>query len=90
MLSEASREIVKATVPVLEAHGTEITRVFYRNMFADHPELLDIFNQANQSQGRQQTALAATVLAAAKHIDRLEELLPEVLHIAHKHRALQV
>lgn len=90
MLSEASREIVKATVPVLEAHGTEITRVFYRNMFADHPELLDIFNQANQSQGRQQTALAATVLAAAKHIDRLEDLLPEVVHIAHKHRALQV
>lgn len=90
MLSESSREIVKATVPALEVYGTEITRVFYRNMFADHPELLDIFNRANQSQGRQQTALAATVLAAAKHIDRLEALLPEVVHIAHKHRALQV
>ena len=90
MLSEATRTIVKATVPALEAHGSEITQVFYRNMFAAHPELLDIFNTANQGQGRQQTALAATVLAAAKNIDHLEALLPQVSHIANKHRALQV
>lgn len=37
MLATHTKELIKATVPALEAHGTEITRVFYRNMFAAHP-----------------------------------------------------
>lgn len=83
-------EIVKATVPVLEEHGTAITTVFYQNMFDEHPELLDIFNETNQKLGRQQTALAMTVLAAAKHLENLATLLPQVTQISHKHRALQI
>ena len=41
-------------------------------MFAAHPELLNIFNHANQEKGRQQTALSNTVIAAAKYIDNLK------------------
>lgn len=90
MASPKTIEIVKATVPVLEEHGTAITTVFYKNMFKEHPELLDIFNETNQKLGRQQTALATTVLAAAKHLEKLETLLPQVTQISHKHRALQI
>ena len=90
MASSKTLEIVKATVPVLEEHGTAITTVFYKNMFNEHPELLDIFNETNQKLGRQQTALAMTVLAAAKHLEHLEVLLPQVTQISHKHRALQI
>ncbi|PKG24213.1 NO-inducible flavohemoprotein [Niallia nealsonii] len=90
MLSQKSIEIIKSTVPVLEVHGTEITTVFYKNMFEAHPELLNIFNHTNQKQGRQQTALANTVLAAAKNIDKLETIIPVVKQIAHKHRSLAV
>ncbi|MCI8457760.1 MAG: flavohemoprotein [Mammaliicoccus sciuri] len=90
MLSEQTKEIVKQTVPVLEQYGNEITKVFYQRMFEAHPELLNIFNKSNQKQGKQQTALAQTVLAAAKHIDHLEVIVPNVNQIAHKHRALQV
>ena len=90
MLTQSQIDIVKSTVPVLEQHGNDITKVFYTNMFNDHPELLDIFNKTNQSQGRQQTALATTVLAAAKHIEQLAVLLPQVTQISHKHRALQI
>ena len=90
MVSPKTLEIVKATVPVLEEHGTAITTVFYKNMFNQHPELLDIFNETNQKLGRQQTALAMTVLAAAKHLDKLAVLLPQVTQISHKHRALQI
>lgn len=90
MASPKTIEIVKSTVPVLEEHGTTITKVFYQNMFAEHPELLDIFNETNQKIGRQQNALASTVLAAAKHLDQLEVLLPQVTQISHKHRALQI
>lgn len=90
MLNTQQTEIIKATIPVLEEHGTQITSVFYKNMFAEHPELLDIFNKTNQIQGRQQTALAMTVLAAAKHIENLSVLLPQVTQIGYKHRALQI
>ena len=90
MLSASTKDIVKATIPVLEEHGTEITTTFYKMMFAAHPELLNIFNKTNQMKGAQPTALATTVLAAAKHIDDLSVLLPHVKQIGHKHRALQI
>ena len=89
-LSKKTIDIIKSTVPVLEVHGVTITSVFYKNMFTNHPELLNIFNHANQSQGRQQVALANMVYAAAQHIDRLEAVLPAVKQVAHKHRSLGV
>ena len=90
MLSAKTIEIVKSTAPILETRGKEITTTFYRNLFVKHPELLNIFNHANQQRGRQQTALANTVTAAAHYIDRLEVLLPVVKQIAHKHRSLAI
>ncbi|WP_373820137.1 NO-inducible flavohemoprotein [Glaesserella sp.] len=90
MLDQQTKEIIKATVPVLEQYGTAITTTFYKNMFEAHPELLNIFNKTNQKQGRQPHALASTVLAAAKHIDHLEAILPHVMQIGHKHRALEI
>lgn len=90
MLSQKTIDIVKSTAPVLAERGTEITTHFYKIMFEAHPELLNIFNSVNQKKGRQQTALANTVYAAATYIDQLEVLLPAVKQIAHKHRSLNV
>lgn len=90
MLSEKTISTIKSTVPVLEVHGTAITTQFYQMLFTNHPELLNIFNHANQKQGRQQAALANAVYAAAQYIDRLEEILPVVKQIAHKHRSLGI
>ncbi|NHN28578.1 NO-inducible flavohemoprotein [Paenibacillus agricola] len=90
MLSPQTIAIIKSTVPVLEVHGTEITTTFYQSLFNAHPELLHIFNHANQKQGKQQAALANAVYAAALHIDRLEAILPVVKQIAQKHRSLGV
>lgn len=90
MLDAKTIEIIKSTVPVLEVHGQTITKNFYETMFKNHPELLNVFNHANQRQGKQPTALANAVYAAAAHIDRLEEILPVVKGIAQKHRALGI
>lgn len=90
MLSQKSIDIVKSTAPVLADKGIDITTVFYKNLFTAHPELLNIFNHVNQKQGRQQTALANTVYAAALHIDNLGVLLPAVKQIAQKHRSLGI
>jgi len=90
MLSTEQKEIIKSTAPILEVKGTEITSRFYEMLFQNHPELLNIFNQINQKTGRQQTALANSIIAAAYNIDQLEEILPVVKQIAHKHRSLGV
>jgi nitric oxide dioxygenase len=89
-MNEEKKTIIKQTVPVLEEHGETITKLMYQNMFQQHPELLNMFNQTNQKVGDQPKALANTVLAAAKHVDHLEALTPAVLGIANKHRALNV
>ena len=90
MLDQKTIEIIKSTVPVLEQHGEKITTRFYQLMFGNHPELLNIFNHANQKQGRQQKALAGTVYAAAMYIDNLGAILPVVKQIAQKHRSLGI
>lgn len=90
MLTPEQKAIVKATVPALEAHGETITRTFYASMFAAHPELLNIFNPANQQTGKQARSLAASVLAYAAHIDHPEALGGMVGRIAHKHVSLEV
>jgi nitric oxide dioxygenase len=90
MLSQSTVQIIKSTVPVLEIHGAAITTRFYELLFAQNPELLNIFNHANQKQGRQQTALANAIYAAAVHIDNLSAILPVVKQIAQKHRSLGV
>lgn len=90
MLDTQTIQIIKSTVPVLEVHGKNITTVFYQKLFHHHPELLNIFNHANQRQGKQPTALAGAVYAAAANIDRLENILPVVKQIGEKHRALNV
>ncbi|PPB05717.1 NO-inducible flavohemoprotein [Brevibacillus laterosporus] len=90
MLSEKTIQIIKSTVPVLEKHGIDITKRFYQLLFTKHPELLNIFNHANQKQGRQQTALANAVYAAAQYIDKLETIIPVVKQIGHKHRSLGI
>ena len=89
-LSQKTIDIIKSTVPVLEVHGVAITTNFYQKLFTNHPELLNIFNHTNQTQGRQQAALANMVYQAAKHIDQLEAVLPAVIQVAHKHRSLGI
>lgn len=90
MLNEKTIHVIKSTVPVLEVNGVAITKRFYERLFTQHPELLNVFNHANQKQGRQQTALANAVYAAAQHIDNLTNILPVVKQIAHKHRSLGI
>ena len=90
MISAKSKEIVKATAPVVGAHALEITKTFYKTMFANNPEVLSFFNPANQVSGRQPAALANAVVAYATNLDHLERLGHAVDVIAHKHCALNV
>ncbi|MDQ0417491.1 nitric oxide dioxygenase [Croceifilum oryzae] len=90
MLTHTEMEMIRATAPVLKEQGFAITSYFYTELFKKHPELKNIFNVTHQQSGTQPQALANAVYAVAVNIDQLENLLPAVRHIAHKHRSLGV
>lgn len=93
MLSDRSRPVIQATLPVVAEHIGEIARRFYAHMFGAHPELLDgTFNRGNQAEGTQQVALAGSVAAFAGALVQVPEQLPDHLlnRIAHKHASLGI
>jgi len=91
-LSPESEAVVAATAGVVAAHAERITKVFYPAMFAAHPELLRVFNRANQAIGEQPKALAASVVAfAVQLIDpSAPDFTPVMRRIAHKHVSLGI
>ena len=91
MLSDRSRPVIEATLPVVADHIGEIAQRFYRHMFEARPDYLDgLFNRGNQAEGTQQVALAGSVAAFASALVRTPDQLPEHLlsRIAHKHASL--
>lgn len=85
MISAASRPYIDASVAVLREHGLAITTTFYRNLFAEFPELTKLFNMGNQANGAQQQSLASAVFAYAANIGDPGALGPVVNRIVHKH-----
>jgi|SRR5438128_8272703 len=90
MLTDTQRDIIKATVPLLETGGEALTTHFYKLMLGEYPQVRPLFNQAHQASGAQQRALANGVLMYARNIDRLEALGPLAAQIVNKHVALQI
>ena len=93
MLSEKSRPVIEATLPLVGSRIGEITTDFYNRLFAAHPELLDgLFSRSNQRSGEQQKALAGSIAAFATHLVNNPATLPEKVlsRIAHKHASLGI
>lgn len=93
MLSEKSRPLIEATLPLVGSRLGAITPNFYGRMFAAHPELLNgLFSRANQSNGEQQKALAGSIAGFASALVANPDLIPETLlsRIAHKHTSLGI
>jgi nitric oxide dioxygenase len=93
VLSDRSRPVIEATLPVVADHIHEIARRFYTHLFEQHPELNDgVFNRGNQAEGSQQVALAGSVAVFASALLKTPEQLPETLlsRIAHKHASLGI
>lgn len=92
-LESAHQAVIRATLPLIGARIDEITPVFYRRMFAAHPELgRDLFNRGNQAQGTQQRALASAIVTFARHL--VDPDLPHPVEllsrIGHRHASLGV
>ncbi|HEY9424371.1 MAG TPA: globin domain-containing protein [Microterricola sp.] len=93
MLSEKSRPVIEATLPLIGERIPHITPKFYTRMLAARPELLDgLFSRANQNNGTQQQALAGSIAAFATHLVNNPGTLPEAVlaRIANKHTSLGI
>ena len=92
LLSPESEAIVKATAGVVAENAEAITARFYPHMFEAHPELMRVFNKANQAIGEQPKALAASVVAYAVHLidPDAPDFSPIMQRIAHKHVSLGI
>lgn len=90
MFNENTISIIKSTAPILEKSGEILTQHFYKRMFLKNPEVISLFNFANQAKKIQQKALAAAICAYAKNIDNLGALGSAVELIAQKHASLQI
>jgi nitric oxide dioxygenase len=91
MLSDRSRPVIEATLPVVADNIQTIAERFYQHLFGEHPELLDgVFNRGNQAEGTQQQALAGSVAVfASALVDHPDQLPWHLLsRIAHKHASL--
>lgn len=91
MLSEKSRPIIEATLPVIAERIGHITPDFYRRMFAARPDLMDgMFSRSSQLEGTQPKALAGSIAVFASYIVEHPDSYPdEVLsRVAHKHASL--
>jgi nitric oxide dioxygenase len=93
VLSDRSRPVIEATLPVVAENIEEIATRFYAHLFQAHPGLFDgVFNRGNQAQRSQQLALAGSVAVFASSLLKVPEQLPEHLlsRIAHKHASLGI
>ena len=91
MLSEKSRPIIEATLPIIAERINDITPDFYRRMFAARPDLMDgMFSRSSQLEGTQPKALAGSIAVFASYIVEHPDSYPdEVLsRVAHKHASL--
>ena len=90
MLTERQKELVKATVPVLQENGVALTDYFYKRMLKNNPDLKETFNMGHQRSGAQAKALAGAVLAYAENIDHPQVLAPVIELVCHKHVSLNI
>lgn len=86
-LSQNTKEICKATAPVIEEHGEAITTRMYEILFANYPEVKSLFSEAPENQHK---LLAAAIAAYAANIDNLDVLGKAVESMAQRHVKVKV
>ena len=81
---------IKATIPFLQENGTNLTKHFYKRLFAGNPEVTEYFNTSNQESGIQQQALGGAICAFAQNIETPENLASAISKISNKHASLGI
>ncbi|GMM32702.1 flavohemoglobin [Saccharomycopsis crataegensis] len=89
-LTIPQKDLIKASIPILESSGVDLTKAFYNYMLETYAEVKPFFNETNQKNFRQPKVLAFALLNYAKNIDDLAPLTAFVQQIVTKHVGLQI
>jgi len=82
MLTEKTKSIVKSTTPLFKEKGEEITSRMYALLFAEHPEVKELFARAPTGQPR---ILATAIMSYCNNLDNLATMDKELDQIARRH-----
>lgn len=89
-LTEKQKDMITASVPVLEQLGQVLTQKFYQKMLSEYDDVKPFFNDTNQKSLRQPKVLAFALLNYARNINDITPLTAFVKQIVVKHCGLQV
>jgi nitric oxide dioxygenase len=70
-MNQNTKDIIKATAPLIKENGEKITTTMYEILFSNYPEAKKLFENAEPDQYKK---LANAVYAYAANIDQLELL----------------
>jgi len=82
MLTEQTKSIIKSTTPLFKEKGEEITSKMYALLFAEHPEVKELFAQAPSGQPK---ILASAIMNYCNNLENLEAMEQELEQIARRH-----
>ncbi|MHC4320983.1 MAG: NO-inducible flavohemoprotein [Planctomycetota bacterium] len=89
-LSDKTKKIINATVPIIEKNEVELTKRIYPLLFTRNPTMKIFFNRDHLRKGTQPRAFIASIIEYANHIDNLDAIKPLINDIADKHAALNI
>ena len=89
-LTNETKEIIKATVPIIEKNEAELTKMIYPLLFTRNPSMKIFFNRDHLRKGTQPRAFIGSIIEYAKNIDNLDAIKPLINDIAEKHAALNI
>jgi len=82
MLTEKTKSIIKSTTPLFKEKGEEITSKMYTLLFAEHPEVKELFAQAPTGQPK---ILATAIMSYCNNLDNFDLMDKELDQIARRH-----
>ena len=89
-LTNETKEIIKATVSIIEKNEAELTKRIYPLLFTRDPAMKIFFNRDHLRKGTQPRAFIGSIIEYAKNIDNLDAIKPLINDIAEKHAALNI
>ncbi|GAX62522.1 ferredoxin-NADPH reductase [Candidatus Scalindua japonica] len=89
-LTDKTKKIIKATVPIIKKNEAELAKRIYPLLFTRNPMIKIFFNREHLRNGTQPRAFIASIIEYANNIDNLDAIKPLVNDIAEKHASLNI
>lgn len=78
-------ELLEKSFAAVAPHGEQLVDVFYRNLFADYPEVVSLFENAEMAE--QKKKLLASLKLVVENLRRPEVLIPTLEKMGAQHVA---